>query len=101
MLEAFKDWLSMRLSDCREMTQTIGESLDRKLGLWERLVMYLHLLTCDRCERYLQQLGFLNRTLRSHGEKVADPESIVGSEFRAESKERMKQILAGAALARS
>lgn len=93
LAEAFKDWLSRRLPDCREITPTIGESLDRRLGWWERFVMKLHMFTCDRCKRYLHHLRFLHRTLRQHGEKIADPEPVAGSEFRAESKDRMKRLL--------
>ena len=93
LVEAFKDWLSGRLPDCKEITPTIGESLDRKLGRWERFVMKLHLFTCDRCERYLHHLRFLKRTLRQHGEKIADPDSVSASEFRTASKDRMKRIL--------
>jgi hypothetical protein len=92
LLEAFKDWLSRRLPDCREMTPTIGESLDRKLGWWEDLMMKLHLFTCDRCGRYLQQLGFLKKTLHHHGDAIADPETA-GADLRKESKERLKSLL--------
>ena len=93
LVDAFKDWLSRRLPDCREITPTIGESLDRKLGRWERLVMKLHLFTCDRCERYLHHLRFLHRTIRQHGEKIADPEPMAAPEFRTASKDRMKRLL--------
>ena len=94
VLEAFKDWLSRRLPDCKEVTPTIGESLDRKLSWSERLVMKLHLFTCDRCGRYLQQLGFLNKTLRRHGEEIADPEPTVNTKISEDSKDRIKQLLA-------
>ena len=93
LVESFKEWLSRRLPDCRDITPTIGESLDRKLGRWERFVMKLHLFTCDRCERYLHHLRFLNTTLRQHGEKIVDPESVAGPEFPPASKERMKRLL--------
>ena len=94
LLEAFKDWLSRRLPDCKNITPVIGESFDRRLGRHELLIMKLHLFTCDRCERYLQHLGFLSRTLRHHGDKIADPETIAGSDLRVESKDRIKQLLA-------
>ena len=86
----------MRLPDCREMTATIGESLDRNLGWRERLEMKLHLFTCTHCERYLKQIRFLNRTLEEQGQTIADPEPVAGSDLCEESKENMKQLLARA-----
>jgi hypothetical protein len=84
----------MRLPDCREMTATIGESLDRKLGWRERLEMRLHRFTCTHCERYLKQIGFLHGILEQHGHAIADTESASGSDLREESKESMKRRLA-------
>ena len=84
----------MRLPDCREITATVGESFDRKLGWRERVEMKLHRFTCAHCERYLKQIRFLNRTLEQHGPEIADPEPVAGSDLRQESKENMKQFLA-------
>ena len=94
MVEPFKDWLSKRLPDCREITPTIGESLDRRLGFRERVVVKLHMFTCDRCVRYLEQIGFLKDALRVHGEQIADPEPAESVELREESKLKLKQLLA-------
>lgn len=98
VLETLSDWLSKRLPDCKDITPTIGESLDRKLGWWERFVMKLHLFTCDPCKRYLVHLGFIHRTLHHHGEPIADPDTVIGSDLRDESKERIKQLLAQSAV---
>lgn len=95
--EAFKDWLGKHIPDCKEMTPTIGESLDRKLSSWERLMMKLHLFTCDRCGRYLQHLGFMKATMKAHGEAIADPETD-RVEMSGNSKARIKQMLTRAAL---
>ena len=92
-LDSFRDWLGRRLPDCRDITPTIGESLDRKLGLWERLIMKLHLFTCDRCVRYLDQIGFLGRTFHDHHELIAEPDASDTVAFSAEAKDKLKQML--------
>jgi hypothetical protein len=96
LTEIFKDWLSKRLPDCRDITPTIGESLDRHLGFRERVVVKLHMFTCDRCVRYLEQIGFLKDALHVHGEQIADPEPASSVELREESKAKLKQMLAEA-----
>lgn len=98
LLEFFREWLSRRLPDCRSITPTIGESLDRRLNWRERLIMKLHLVTCDKCERYLRHLRFLTCTMRERGEMIADPEAAFGPGLRAESKDRLKELLTRAAL---
>ena len=93
LLAALKDWMAKKLADCRDITPTIGESIDRKISLWDRWRVRLHLFTCDRCRRYLKHVRFLRHTLRQHGEKIADPEQFAGTELRCELKDRMKQLL--------
>lgn len=75
------------------MTRTLGESLDRKPTRREKLVMKLHLFTCDACERYLQHIVFLRDAMHAHGER--DPEAAEFSVYALsiESKEKMKAFL--------
>lgn len=98
LIGAVKDWLSKTLPDCRNITPTIGESMDRKLSWWNRIIIELHLFTCDRCGRYLEQLKFLRTTVRSHSEVIADPEPGGAPEYNAESRLRLKALLASAAV---
>lgn len=92
LIERFKEWLGLRLPDCSKVTPKIGESLDRRLGPWDRLVMKLHLFTCDRCGRYLRQLRFMSETFHEHSELIADPPNAK-LEFSSDAKSRMKKRL--------
>lgn len=74
------------------MTRTLGESLDRKTTWREKIVMKLHLFTCDACERYLEQIAFLKQAAHAHGE-AADVAEFSVATLPAESKERMKAFL--------
>ena len=85
-------WLARRLPDCKQMTRTFGESLDRKTTWREKLVMKLHLFTCEACERYLEQIAFLKEAAHAHGEAADDSEFSTAA-LTADSKERMKAFL--------
>ena len=84
-------WLARRLPDCKRITKQLGESLDRKPTLRDRLVMKLHLFTCEACERYLEQVSFLKNAMGAHGE--CEHEAMELSELSREAKERIKSIL--------
>jgi hypothetical protein len=41
----------------------MSESMERSLGLWERLELRLHLIVCTWCARYLNQIKLLRDLL--------------------------------------
>ena len=83
-------WLARRLPDCKQMTRQLGESLDRKPSWRERVIMKLHLFTCEACGRYLEQVAFLKEAMHAHGDGSDDASHATLSR---ESKERMKALL--------
>jgi hypothetical protein len=46
------------------MVPLMSESLDRRLGVFERLQLKLHLMVCAWCARYLKQIKFLRQLVR-------------------------------------
>lgn len=42
----------------------MSESLERRLGLIERLELKLHLMVCAWCAQYLKQIKFLRQLVR-------------------------------------
>jgi hypothetical protein len=86
-------WLARRLPDCKRMTRSLGESLDREQSWSEKLVMKLHLFTCEACSRYLEQIEFLKTAAQIHatGSDTGDPRVALS----ADSKERIKARLRG------
>jgi len=92
------DWLARRLPDCKRMTRRIGESLDRKPGWRDAVVIKLHLFTCDACERYLGQIKFLKDAMHAHGESHSVArDGDKASRLSAESKDRLRRVLRGTA----
>jgi uncharacterized Fe-S cluster-containing radical SAM superfamily protein len=53
--------------NCRETSQLVSESQDRKLGWAEWLGMRLHLMICRNCQAFERQLRLLRQWL-SRGE---------------------------------
>jgi hypothetical protein len=84
-------WLARRLPDCKQMTRQLGESLDREHTWRERLIMKLHLFTCEACKRYLEQVEFLKAAAHAHGERA--PDEFANAKLSAESKQRIKTLL--------
>lgn len=72
---AFIFALARRLPDCKTITPTLGESLDRLLSRREKIIMKLHLWTCSKCARYLEQVRFLSKAMRKHEERLTENES--------------------------
>ena len=59
---------------CKEITHLVSQSQDRKLGLSERIGLYIHLKICDGCRNFNAQLAFIRRAARQLAER-ADRES--------------------------
>ena len=62
--KAFRRWLLRSLKPCRYMATLMSESMDRPLGIGEKLQLKLHLLVCTWCARYLNQINFMRQLLR-------------------------------------
>lgn len=82
-------FLARRLPDCKTITPTLSESIDRQLTFKERIVTRLHLFTCEACVRYLDQIRVLHDLLHKYQPK---PEQA-GSSLNETAKDRMKAAL--------
>lgn len=54
------------LLSCKQATRLLSESLDRPLGLTERLELRLHLKICTGCRRYQQQLRLIRKACHNY-----------------------------------
>ena len=63
--------------NCKQASQLISQSLDRKLAWHERLTLRLHLLVCKYCLRFSQQLRSLRVALKRLNEDVENDSNIV------------------------
>jgi hypothetical protein len=57
---------------CKEVTLLASKALDTRLGWGERLGLRLHLLYCQGCRRFRQQIEFLRQAARRDDAPWAD-----------------------------
>lgn len=62
--------------NCKQASQLISQSLDRPLSFSERLQLKVHLLMCDACRRFKQQLNLLKGHIKALMQKVETDESL-------------------------
>jgi len=86
-------WLARQLPPCREITQLISESMDRKLTLRERITMRLHLKICVLCGRYLKQLMYVREAVHHHAAHLENGASPEPPSLSEEARERLKRAL--------
>jgi hypothetical protein len=77
----------MMMLSCRDVSQLVSESLDRKLSFRQRMQVRLHLLMCRLCSRFRRQTLFL----RDAGRRLAVEET--DDTLSPEARERIKQLL--------
>lgn len=58
--------------NCKKVTQLVSESLDRKLPLYQRMGMRIHLVMCKFCSRYKEQLLFLRKIAHLYSKNSED-----------------------------
>ena len=81
---------------CRVLSRLASDSLDRRLGRFERLALRAHLLSCGPCRRYFRQIRLLGPALRRFGAEVEprDDATGPGPALPDEVRDRIKRRLA-------
>ena len=49
---------------CKKTAQLVSQGMDRRLGLWERAAVRLHLAICDGCTNFKKQTAFLRQAMK-------------------------------------
>ncbi|MEE8430925.1 MAG: zf-HC2 domain-containing protein [Candidatus Desulfatibia sp.] len=76
--------------NCKEVSRLVSELLDRKLPLYQRMGIRIHLLMCKFCRRFQQQLMLIRATLRAES-LYEDTESYLS--LPPEAQKRIKRFL--------
>ena len=53
---------------CKEASLLLSQAEDRRLSLFERVKLRLHLSVCDACTRFSKQIAFLRAAMRGYRE---------------------------------
>ena len=86
-------FLARRLPDCKTITPTLGEMNDRDLSFRERIVVRLHLFTCEACRRYVEQIKFLHEALFERERLTEAAAEASGTALSDDAKERIRRAL--------
>ena len=77
---------------CKDASRLQSQSQDRPLHLGERLSLRLHLLICDNCRRFKQQLDLIRRACQRANE--SEGMRVGGKELSPEARTRILKELA-------
>ena len=75
---------------CKETSQLLSQSLDRKLTLRERFALQLHLTLCKFCKRFSQQLQIIRDSVKALVDEVEKDDTI---KISSAAKERITNSL--------
>lgn len=76
---------------CRDVSQLVSESMDRKLSLSQNIEITMHLFMCKFCSRFKKQVLSIRQACRDHADLIGE-----GAEQGAlctEAKERIRRLL--------
>jgi len=80
--------------NCKETARLVSEGLDRKLSLWQRMNLWMHLAMCGACSAYRRQVETLNRIVRRRfGESAADATATDAPACPEQAKRRITESL--------
>lgn len=80
---------------CKEVSRLVSESLDRKLSLWQRMQLWMHLLMCGMCARFRKQTLFIHAAAKRYLGTVEELEGDSRDQLGPEAAERIKRSLRG------
>ncbi len=78
---------------CKEVSQLVSESLDRKLSWQQRLAVRVHLLMCRFCSRFRRQMLFLREAVHHQPTAIEEADAVSGPALSTEARERIKRLL--------
>lgn len=78
---------------CNEVSKLVSESLDRKLSLWRRLNLWMHIGMCGLCWRFRRDLRHIHDETRRHAHEIEDGAEDLDVKLSDDSRDRMKRLL--------
>ena len=75
---------------CKHASQLISKSLDQRLPFFDRVSLRLHLLICNVCSRFRQQLYTLKSAIKELLSQTENDETI---QLPLQSKQRIRDMI--------
>jgi hypothetical protein len=54
---------------CKEVTELVSQSIERRLSLRETLQLRMHLFVCTACSRFVRQMKFLHAAAKAYAQR--------------------------------
>jgi hypothetical protein len=89
-----KRWISLRAEECKTVVPLYSYALDRKLTVVERLRFRFHLMTCNACTNYVENINFMREVFRTHDAVIDSDENHVS--LRPDARDRLKKAISDA-----
>ncbi len=79
--------------NCKQVSELVSRSMDRKLPLWRRLGVWMHLGMCRFCLGFRRQLFVLQEAARRNAERIAAGTDPSGPVLSSEARQRIQRLL--------
>ncbi|MBS1797957.1 MAG: zf-HC2 domain-containing protein [Acidobacteria bacterium] len=91
IINGIRKLIHLGLRDCRNVTALASRALENDLSWREKIAFKAHLLICEACRSYLEQLEFMHELFEKQeaGRETAEPAPRLGEE----AAERLKKAL--------
>lgn len=57
------------MKSCKEVTELVSQSIERRLSLIEWMQLRMHLLACTACSRFTRQMKFMHAAARDYARR--------------------------------
>jgi hypothetical protein len=76
--------------DCKHASQMVSKSMDQQLSIRQRINLQIHLIICDACTKFSQQLKLLRKSVAQLAANIENDKTITLSE---EARHRIAQAI--------
>jgi hypothetical protein len=85
----------MGMYSCKQVSQIVSESLDRKLPLWTRVQLRMHLAMCGICSRFRRNMIRVDREVKRRAIEVETDNEQKSAGLSEVTRKKIQRELAG------
>ena len=93
MKAIFKEKLMSYMPSCNEVTRLKSDSMDSVLPIRQRLAIRFHMLFCQWCRKYGEQLDMIRGVTHKFRAKIDHVDKMQIPALSPEAKDRLKNLL--------
>jgi hypothetical protein len=78
---------------CKKAARLLSESFDRKLSLWERVSLRVHVVICRFCRCFHQDMQRFDDALRKYSQEIDADRGLTDVSLQPEARQRILQAM--------